>query len=158
MVKNIGWCKLINIIAAVSLNNCIGINNTIPWKIKEDMQFFKRMTTNNVVIMGRKTYESIGKPLPNRENIVITSSRIDGVVTFTNLKDAIESNKSKNIFLIGGSKIYEEGLQYADKMYITLVNKIIDGDCFFDYKKDKFILVKEEKLSDDATLKYFESL
>lgn len=148
--------NLINIIAAVSLNNCIGINNTIPWKIKEDMMLFKNLTTNNVVIMGRNTFESIGKELPNRKNIVITSKKIENIDCFSSLKESIEfyknNYKDKEIFLIGGSRIYLEGMNYADKLYITLVNKVINGDAYFPFINSKFKCIKETQLSEEAIL------
>jgi|688.fasta_scaffold415025_2 dihydrofolate reductase len=146
---------MINIIAAVSKNNVIGINNSIPWKIKEDMQMFKKLTTNNTIIMGRKTFESIGKPLPNRNNIVITSKKIDNITTFNSLKEAIE-NTSGEIFLIGGSKIYEEGMNYADKLYITLVNKSINGDTYFPFIDPRFICKNKSILSEDSVLLEYE--
>lgn len=141
---------MISIIAAVSLNNCIGVNNSIPWKIKEDMQLFKKLTTNNTIIMGRKTFESIGKPLPNRKNIVITSSKIDGIETYNSLKESL--NNKDNIFLIGGSKIYLEGMKYANKMYITLVNKVVEGDTFFPFIDTEWKCINKNKLTDEAIL------
>jgi len=148
---------MINIIAAVSRNNVIGINNTIPWKIKEDMKMFKTLTTNNTIIMGRKTFESIGKPLPNRKNIVITSSKINDVITYSSLKEALNNCLNEEIFLIGGSKIYEEGMNYADKLYITLVNKSIDGDTYFPFIDPRFICKNKQILSEESVFLEYES-
>lgn len=142
---------MINIIAAVSLNNCIGIDGKIPWNIKEDMKFFKTITTGKTVIMGSKTYQSIGKPLPNRNNIVISSKNIEEITTFNNLNDAIKSTNDE-IFLIGGSRIYLEGMKCADKLYITLVNKEVNGDTFFPFINPLFKVNEKRFLSEEATL------
>ena len=107
-------------IAAASLNGVIGYNNDlhgapVPWNhdYKEDMKFFKDMTLDSTVIMGRKTYQTMGKPLPKRRNIVLSRTRkIDGVEVFTSMADAIASCKDKE-WIIGGSFIYQEGLRYA---------------------------------------------
>lgn len=114
---------MINIIAAVSGNGVIGLNNSIPFYYKSDLKNFKKLTTNSTVIMGRKTFESIGKPLPNRKNIVISSTNYDSddIITFNNLKDSLEDD----CWLIGGRNIYEEGMQYTDYMYITVTPDII---------------------------------
>lgn len=148
---------MINIIAAVSRNNVIGINNSIPWKIKEDMQMFKKLTTNNTIIMGRKTFESIGKPLPNRKNIIISSNKINDVITYSSLREAINNCKNEEIFLIGGSKIYEEGMNYADKLYITLVNKSINGDTYFPFIDPRFICKNKTILSEESILLEYEA-
>ena len=125
---------MIGIIAAVSSNGAIGINGKIPWNYPEDMRHFKQMTENSIVIMGRKTFESIGRPLPKRDNIVITRSNLENytVQTYRSVSQAIymENKKlaenPKNIWFIGGASIYEEGLLYADKIYLTLVPDYID--------------------------------
>ncbi|CAB4196561.1 FolA Dihydrofolate reductase [uncultured Caudovirales phage] len=125
---------MIGIIAAVSSNGVIGINDKIPWNYPEDMRHFKQMTENSVVIMGRKTFESIGRPLPKRDNIVITRSNLENsqVQTYRSVSQAVYmenkklSENPKNIWFIGGASIYEEGLLYADKIYLTLVPDYID--------------------------------
>ena len=126
---------MISIIVAKSLNNVIGKNNTLPWKLSDDLKKFKELTTNNIVVMGRKTYESIGKPLPNRINIVLTSkNNIENVITYNNieyLKDFILKNKEKNIFIIGGASLFEYFIDICDKLYITEVLCDIEGDTFF---------------------------
>lgn len=147
---------MINIIAAVSRNNVIGVNNTIPWKIKEDMQMFKKLTTNNTIIMGRKTFESIGKPLPNRKNIVISSNKINDVITYPSLKEALDNCKNEKVFLIGGSRIYEEGMNYVDKLYITLVNKSINGDTYFPFIDPRFVCKNKTILSEESVLLEYE--
>ena len=126
----------ISIIAAVSNDGVIGVNGKIPWDIPEDMKHFKNITSQNTVIMGRKTFESIGYPLPNRINIVVSSQasiisqkyrdeRLKGIILVENLEKAIGIGAifGRPIYLIGGSRIYKEGLKYANTLYITRVNK-----------------------------------
>lgn len=129
------------LIAAVAENGCIGINNQLPWYLPEDLKYFRRLTTGSVVIMGRKTYESIGKPLPNRTNIVISHNpgyQAEGVKTVTNLDDAIalatqisEINGNEDVFVIGGAQIYALALPQAGRLYLTEVKKTVHGDAFF---------------------------
>jgi dihydrofolate reductase len=118
---------MIGIIAGVSSNGIIGKDNTMPFNYPEDLKFFRRNTIDSTIIMGRKTYESIGRPLPKRRNIVITKSNIDGVECFPSIKEAIEASKD-NIWLIGGASIYEEGMSYADKLLLTINNDVVTGD------------------------------
>lgn len=138
---------MVNVIVAISENNAIGKNNQLLFKLKNDLQNFKRLTTNNVVIMGRKTYESIGKPLPNRVNLILTRQKenIDNIETFSTIEEAIDYCKKeypeKEIFIIGGGQIYLQSLNkdIVDRLYITKVKKVIsDADTFFpciDYRK-----------------------
>ena len=126
------------LIAAVSKDKVIGKQGGIPWKIKEDLSFFKEKTLNSPIIMGRTTYNSIGRPLPNRLNIVMTRSakNTEGVTEVTSVEKAIEAaskNKdSSKVYVIGGENIYKEFLPIAQKMIITEVDLYIkDGDTFF---------------------------
>lgn len=121
---------MINMIAAVSRNGIIGQNNKIPFHYKEDLQHFKKCTLNSTVIMGRKTYESIGKPLPQRSNVIISSKIYSEVMSYPNLKNALVNinDLDDNIWLIGGSLIYEEGMTYCDKILLTITPDIIEGD------------------------------
>jgi dihydrofolate reductase len=126
----------ISIVVAVSLNNSIGKNNQLPWHLPLDLKFFKKTTQGGTVIMGRKTFESIGKPLPNRRNIVISSQKknIAGVEVTNSLEAAIALSKDNNpneIFIIGGGQIYEQALPIANRIYLTKVNTFIDGEVFF---------------------------
>ena len=115
----------------------IGHNNIMPWHIPEDLKYFKRITMGHPVIMGRKTYDSIGKPLPGRFNIVITRNselKIDGCVTVNSLKEAVKIAKAKDkdeIFIIGGGQIYKEAMRIASKIYLTAVDKVVKGDALF---------------------------
>ncbi|EPJ47092.1 MAG: dihydrofolate reductase [Osedax symbiont Rs1] len=129
------------IIVAQSTNRVIGINNTLPWKLPKDLQYFKQVTTGKPIIMGRKTYQSIGRPLPNRSNIVITrdaSYSPAGVQVVNSLDAAIEFAKAvcdkdggSEVMVIGGAQIYQQALPMADTLYITEVNAVIEGDAFF---------------------------
>jgi dihydrofolate reductase len=129
----------ISIISAItSKTRAIGNQNKLLFRIPHDLKRFRALTMNHPVIMGRKTYESIGKPLPNRTNIVISRNlelRIDGVYVVNNLLSAIkiakESNGSDEIFIIGGGEIYKEALPYTNKLYLTIVQSDELGDTFF---------------------------
>lgn len=142
---------MISIIAAAAKNNVIGSGGRIPWNIPEDMAYFRRITTGGAVIMGRRTYEDIGRPLPKRLNIVISSKRRfigDDLLTAVSLADAIDLAKSSgrdNIFLCGGGAVYREGLDIADRIYLTRINRDYEGDVFFPEISEKdFRLVSEE--------------
>jgi len=126
------------LIAAVSKDRVIGKEGEIPWKIKEDLSFFKEKTLNSPIIMGRATYNSIGRPLPNRLNIVMTRSvkNTEGVTEVTSADKAIEAasinGDSSRVYIIGGQNIYKEFLPIAHRMIITEVDLYIkDGDTFF---------------------------
>jgi len=127
----------ISIIAAVAENNTIGNNNSLIWHLKEDMKYFKEKTSGHHIIMGRKTFESIGggKPLPNRTSIVITHDKNyerDGIIVCHTLDDAIEKCvEEKEVFIIGGGQIYKEAINVCDKLYITKIHKHFEGDVKF---------------------------
>lgn len=146
------------IIVAVSENDAIGKDNKLLFHLKEDMQNFKRLTTNNVVVMGRKTYESIGKPLKDRINIVISRSDNKGegnLIWVHSLEEAIKKAKEyeKDIYIIGGGSIYKEALEkdIVDKIYLTRIKKRVnDADTFFprlDYY-DKWIVYHVESYNE----------
>lgn len=120
----------IAIIAAIADNGVIGAAGRIPWHIRDDLQRFKRLTTGHVVIMGRKTYESLGKPLPNRRNIVLT--RHPGPSHFPSLDAALKSCAgSSTIFIIGGAEVYRQALPVADVLHLTHVHQSPAGDIYF---------------------------
>lgn len=122
---------MIGMIAGISSNGVIGLDGKIPFHHSDDLKFFKSMTLDNTIIMGRKTYESIGKPLPKRRNIVITSSKIEGVECFNSLESALETTipiaNVVDTWLIGGASIYQEGMVYADVIYTTVTPDVISG-------------------------------
>jgi dihydrofolate reductase len=125
---------MINIIVAHSLNRVIGKDNKLIWRQSADLRRFKELTTGKTVVMGRKTYDSIGKPLPNRRNIVIsrqTDLNIPGVEVVKSLQDAISLDSE--IFILGGGEIYKQALELGivDKIYVTLIHSNVDGDTYF---------------------------
>jgi dihydrofolate reductase len=139
----------IALIAAVAENGAIGKDNALLWHLPADLQHFKRLTTGHVVVMGRKTFESIGKPLPNRTNIVVTRQpdyRAEGCKVVHSLEEAIDemrgepqrstnnearTTKHEQLFIIGGAELYEQALPLADKLYLTEVKASPEGDVFF---------------------------
>lgn len=148
--------KLI-IISAFSTNGTIGKDNALPWKLREDLRMFKTVTEGCAVIMGRKTYESIGKPLPKRKNIVITNGDIDlpeGVIKASSPEHAIELAERmefERVFVAGGSKVYESFLPLATHMYITHVHADVEGDTVFPaYNKAEWIPYLNREFKKDA--------
>jgi dihydrofolate reductase len=125
------------IVVAASTNNAIGKNNQLLWHLPNDLKFFKNTTWGFPVIMGRKTFEAVKRPLPGRTNIVITRKddwKADGVITAIDLEDAIikaRETNAKQIFIIGGGEIYKQSMGVADTIYITRVHAVLDGDTFF---------------------------
>ena len=143
------------IIVAMSKNNVIGKNNALPWKIKADMQRFKKLTSGWPCIMGRKTWESLSKkPLPDRLNIIISKTLLNdsvvGASVFSTLPKALEHCKNfQKVFICGGSSIYNEALPLADIIELTLINQQFDGDTFFP-EIDPTIWKKENSLDFDG--------
>lgn len=126
---------IISIIAAMADNGVIGINNQLPWSLPADMKWFRQHTMEKPVLMGRKTYDSIGRPLPKRRNIVVshdTSLTIDGCEVVSSIDKALElcSNEAE-IMIIGGASFYEQMLPRADRLYLTFVHTQVDGDAWF---------------------------
>ena len=125
------------LIVARSINNVIGKNGRIPWKIEGEQKQFKELTTGNIVIMGRKSYEEIGHPLPNRKTIVVSKTKRfkgENLETAGSVKEALElaAKDGRDVFIAGGYGIYKEALPYVDVMYITEVQLVVeDGDVFF---------------------------
>ncbi|SOE20855.1 dihydrofolate reductase [Spirosomataceae bacterium TFI 002] len=131
----------ISLIIAVAKNNVIGKDNQLIWRLSEDLKNFKRLTSGHSIVMGRKTYDSIGRPLPNRHNIVITRSKelfYDGCLMAYGLQEAIDIAKqldgNEEIFIIGGANIYTQALPMVSKVYLTLVDAEPEGDAFFDLR------------------------
>lgn len=127
----------LTLIVARARNGIIGRDNQLPWKLPEDLAFFKRTTMGAPIVMGRKTHESIGRPLPGRRNIVVTrdaARRFDGCDTVTSLADALALAARDGVpeaFLIGGAQLYTEGLVLADKLVVTEIDADFDGDASF---------------------------
>ena len=148
--------KIISHLVAVSNDLVIGVDNDLPWNLKADLAHFKKYTLNKIIIMGRKTYESIGRPLPNRINYVVsrTLKEISGTYVFSSLEEAILNAEKKNlqmnieneIVIIGGGHIFEETAQSINKLIITRVDCNIDGDIYY----PKFNLQKWELISTES--------
>jgi len=129
------------LIVAMASNQTIGINNTLPWHLPHDLKYFKNVTMAKPIIMGRKTYESIGRPLPGRTNIVITRQsdyQAEDIVVVNSLQQALDKAEDisfvsghEEVMVIGGAEIYQQALQQADRLYITHVHAEIEGDAFF---------------------------
>ena len=151
---------MINIIAAVAANGIIGKKGKIPWDIAEDRAYFRKLTTGNVCIMGRKTYESIGRPLPDRINIVVSSSQSlfsRNLRTVRSFDEAVKlaekcaemSSDGQEIFICGGKRVYAEGLEIADRLYLTELDRKYEGDAFFpEFDKSKYELVQQDRRDD----------
>ena len=138
---------MINIIAAVGKNLELGKDGNLIWNIPNDLKYFKKVTKNKIIVMGRKTYESIGMPLPNRKNIVLTRQniKIDNVKIVNNINEIL--NTKKDVFIIGGESIYKEFLPYASNVYLTEIEDTKEADTYFPkFNKDlynKEIICKE---------------
>lgn len=135
---------VISAIAAIAENRALGKDNKLLFHIPEDMKRFKELTTGHVVIMGRKTYESIGRPLKNRTNIVVTrrsTPEVEGITVKHSIEEAIEYAKTietEEIFIIGGGEIYTQALPFTDRLYLTIVKGSPEADTFFpDYSEFK---------------------
>lgn len=152
---------IISLIAAVADNGVIGNQNTLPWKLSSDLRRFKIFTTGKAVIMGRKTFESIGKPLPDRINIILTkdkSFKPPKTVVFHDLGDALNfaaDNGLEEVFIIGGANIYEQTIDMADKIYLTRVHAKVEGDAFFpDFDMADWDIDEEEHVPADDKNQY----
>ena len=127
--------KNLSIIVAVANNNVIGVDNRLPWHLPEDLKRFRALTTGHHIIMGRKTYESLGRLLPNRITVIVTRNKnyqVEGALIANSLEAAIGLCKDDNEpFLIGGAELYQAGIARANKLYLTQVHTSVNGDAFF---------------------------
>ena len=147
---------VISFIVAVSENNVIGKNNKLPWRLPTDMKYFKNITWGMPVIMGRKSYESLGEPLRGRANIVVTRNKdwkAEGVQVVQSIDQAINvaaQTDAKEIFILGGGEIFAAALPTADRIYLTRVHENFDGDAFFpELKKEEWKLVSNRDCAPD---------
>jgi|ERR1700743_894017 len=125
---------IVSIVVAISENHVIGKDNKLLWYLPNDLKHFKDITTGHTVIMGRKTYESVGKPLPNRRNIVITRQNItiEGCEVVNSIEAALAlCSDEAEVFIVGGAEIYRQSLHLTDRIYLTIVHKQFDGDSYF---------------------------
>ncbi|EEF59900.1 dihydrofolate reductase [Pedosphaera parvula] len=144
-------------IAAMSQNRVIGQGNKIPWHLPEDFKWFKKMTTGQVVVMGRKTFESIGRPLPNRETIVLSRGPFQhpGVRTIFDLSEISLADESREIFICGGAQIYEQTLPMCSDLYLTVLKRTVEGDAFFPTFENAFVKAEEILDCPEFTILHF---
>ncbi len=146
------------LLVAMAENRVIGKNNTIPWHIPEEVAHFKRTTMGHALVMGRKTYDSIGRPLPGRSNIVISSQpdlKIEGCIMAKSLQEALNIAKDRHekIFVIGGGEIFKQSMVLADSIYLSIIHREIPGDVFFpDFSESEFVKTFSEDV--DASEHY----
>ncbi|MDE1925276.1 MAG: dihydrofolate reductase [Patescibacteria group bacterium] len=147
-------------IAALGQNRVIGKDNELLWRIPDDFKRFKALTTGHPIVMGRKTFESLGKPLPNRTNIVITrdtSWSAEGIVVMHSIEEAVEKAKEidkDKVFIIGGAQIYEQALPFVDRLYVTLIDEEKEGDAYFPAYESLFTKMIFHEHRDFEGLKY----
>ncbi|PHQ78473.1 MAG: type 3 dihydrofolate reductase [Coxiella sp. (in: Bacteria)] len=150
---------MISLIVAMSKNRVIGNEGKIPWHLPNDFKHFKQVTLGKPIIMGRKTHESIGRPLPGRRNIVVTRQSdylADGCDVFQSIDAALDAVASEpEIMIIGGSTLYEQTLERADRIYLTIVDTTLDGDAYFpELDPEHWQLLTAENHPSDATHQY----
>ncbi len=149
---------MISLIVAYAQNRVIGNKGCIPWKIKGEQRRFRELTTGNIVIMGRRSYEEIGKPLPNRTTIVISNTKTfegENCLTAKSLAEAIKLAGDKDVYISGGAKLYEEALPLVEKMYITEIDCEIKGDTFFPkFNKEEFEKELNERVEGEIPYTY----
>ncbi len=156
---------MIAIIAAFSKNRIIGNGGRIPWNIPHDMQRFKQLTTGNIVIMGRITYEDIGKPLPDRYNIIVTADpnyTADGCTVCSSYEEALSHAKNvskqtgKDIYICGGESIYKKAVNDADKMYLSVIDAEYQGDRYFpEFDESLFKCIHKEYISEGMPYTFY---
>jgi dihydrofolate reductase (trimethoprim resistance protein) len=151
---------MISMIVAVSKNNVIGNKGMIPWRIKGEQKRFKELTIGKSIIMGRKSYQEIGKPLPKRKTILISNTEniiLDNCITVKSLNEAFEITKNEEeVFIAGGGQVYREAFPYSDRIYITVIDRIIEGDVYFPaINSNEFIKTYEERVQGQMPYTYY---
>lgn len=151
---------MISIIVAITKNRVIGNEGKIPWRIKGEQKRFRELTTGNVIIMGRKSYEEIGKPLPNRDTVLISTTmkvEAENCHTVASLQEALDyvKNTDKQVYIAGGARVYEEALPYVDKVYLTVIDMEVEGDRFFPEFEEKFEMVEAERIEGEIPYTYY---
>ena len=125
----------VSLIVAMAKNRVIGVNNTLPWHLPADLKHFKVLTMGHHIVMGRKTYESIGKPLPGRTSVVVTRNSNytpQGVIVVNSLEAAVSAcGNDEEVFVVGGAELYRQGIKFADRIYLTEIDAEISGDAYF---------------------------
>jgi dihydrofolate reductase len=126
--------KMISAIVAMATNRCIGRDNTLPWRLPADLKRFKQLTMGHTLVMGRKTYESIGRPLPGRTTVVVTRQRDyapEGVQVAHSLEQALELARGDEVFIAGGADLYRQAMAHVRRLYLTRIGRDYEGDTFF---------------------------
>lgn len=148
--------KMISLLVAMDKNRLIGKDNDLPWRLPADLAYFKRVTMGHPIIMGRKTYDSIGRPLPGRENIIVTrdtSYKMEGCKVIHSIEEIVKMRKEseQELFVIGGAEIFKEILPYSDRLYITEIEEEFEGDTYFPAfdKSEWKIISKEQGIKDE---------
>lgn len=146
------------IIAAMDKNRLIGRDNGLPWRLSADLQNFKKLTSGNAIIMGRKTWDSLGRPLPNRRNIIITRDKsyaAEGAIVTHSVAEAMAAAEDMNSFVIGGGQIYSIAIEDAKEMILTHVETEVEGDAWFpEFNKDEWQVAEEESFQADEKNEY----
>ena len=153
---------MIGLIVAYAKNKVIGNEGRIPWKIKGEQRRFKELTTGNVVIMGRRSYEEIGRPLPNRFTIVVSATakyEAENCITVSSVEEALKYAKEvrpfENVYFAGGAGIYKEGIKYAEKLFVTEVELEPQGDTFFpDFDEKEYVKTVDEFVDGEIPFSY----
>lgn len=149
---------IISLIAAMDKNRLIGADNAMPWHLPADFRHFKSVTMGKPIIMGRKTFESIGRPLPGRKNVVISGSgfQAPGIVVVGSIEAALaEAGEAEEVMIIGGARLYEQMIDRADRMYLTYVDAECEGDAWFPaFNADDWEVMSEEKFDADDNNNY----
>ncbi|MEK6663600.1 MAG: dihydrofolate reductase [Pseudomonadota bacterium] len=140
----------ISIISAMAANRAIGIRNTLPWQLPEDLKHFKALTMGHHIVMGRKTYDSIGKPLPGRDTVIVTRNAdyaVPGCLAVNSLDAALTvSHGDAEVFFVGGAELYRQALAIAHRIYLTEIQRVFDGDAFFpEFDKSQWIETTRDK-------------
>jgi dihydrofolate reductase len=150
----------ISIISALAKNRVIGINNTLPWRLPEDLKYFKALTLGHHILMGRKTYESIGKPLPGRTTVIITRGDYpapEGVKIAHSLQEAIAGcGSDEEIFFVGGAELYAQALPLADRLYLTEIQADVEGDAWFpEFDRAQWQEISRDQRHDETSGRYY---
>ena len=144
----------------MSLNRVIGAGNRIPWHLPEDFKWFKKLTTGHILVMGRKTFQSVGKPLPNRTTIVVSRSAfsfpgVQSVSELSEINPAASGLAGRELFICGGAQIYGQMLPFCSELYLTVVKREVEGDAFFPSFEDQFVLTGEVAENSDFKILHY---
>lgn len=152
---------MISFVVTMDQNRVIGFNNDMPWHLPNDLRHFKNITTGHTIVMGRKTFDSIGRVLPNRKHIVLTRSEqsfpeeVEVVRNTDEILQYAKDHEAEEIFIIGGGELFKQMMPYVDKMYITLIEESFEGDVFFpEFDESEWELIEKEKGEKDERNPY----